>query len=273
MYCLSIIYWVISIITSGAIFGLCGWYNEWYLYIVTLIMIPVLYVVCFGINVVILYIWSLFLNKKKDVTKPNLFYYWWVRQICHQLDVLSRTKVVINGQEKLPLEKYLLVSNHISMFDAIVVVDKIKSQPILGITKIENEKIPICGPFIHEAGFIALDRSNARKAVSAIKKANSYIENNWCNMFVYPEGTRSKDGSLLEFHAGSFNIAYRVNAPVVVCNFVGTDKISKNFPFKSTKVTLDIIKVIYPNEYQDLNTQGLADMARNIILEFQNKEK
>lgn len=272
MYCLSIVYWLISLATSGLLFGLCGWYNHWYLYIVAIVLIPVFYVVCFGINVVILFFWSLFLSKKKDVTKPNMFYYWWVRQICHQLDVLSRTKITIVGEEKLPKENFLTVSNHLSMFDAIVMVDRFKSQPILGITKMENEKIPICGPFIHNAGFIALDRSNARKAITAIKKANSFIENKWCNIFVYPEGTRSRTEEMLPFHAGSFNIAYRINAPVVVCNIKGTEKISKNFPFRGNKVRLDIIDVIYPESYQNMNTQQLADMARNMIIEFQNKE-
>ena len=268
MYFLSVLYLLISIITSGTIFTLCGWYNYWYLYIVAVILVFVLYVVCFGVNVVILFIWSLFLSKKKDVTKPNKLYYWWVRQICHQLDVLSRTKVTINGEEKLPKDNFLLVANHISMFDAIIIVDKLKSQPILGITKMENEKIPVCGPFIHSAGFIALDRSNARKAIYCIKKANTFIENKWCNIFVFPEGTRSKDGELLEFHAGSFNIAYRVDAPVVVCNITGTDMIKKNFPFKKNKVTLDIIDVIYASDYQNMNTQGLADMAKEMITNF-----
>lgn len=272
MYCLSIIYWLISFISSGLIFGLCGWYNYWYLYIVALILIPVFYGICFVVNIVILFFWSLFLSKKKEVNKPNMLYYWWVRQICHQLDIFSRTKVIISGEDKLPNEHFLVVSNHLSMFDAIVMIDRFKPQPVIGITKMENENIPICGPFIHNAGFIALDRSNARKAIGAIKRANSFIENKWSNIFVYPEGTRSKTDEMLPFHAGSFNIAYRINAPVVVCNFKGTNKISKNFPFKSTKVNLDIIDVIYPESYQSMNTQELADMARNMIIEFQNKE-
>ncbi len=273
MYCFSIVYWIISILTSALLFTFGQWYDRWYLYIVAVVLIPIIYALCFGVTIIFLFIWSLFLSKKKDVTKPNRFYYWWVREVCHQLDVFSRTKVIINGEDKIPNEHFLMVSNHISMFDAIVVVDKMKAQPILGITKMENEKIPICGPFIHNAGFIALDRSNARKAITAIKKANSFIENKWSNIFVYPEGTRSKDGSLLDFHAGSFNIAYRVNAPVVVANFTGTNMISKNFPFKRNKAIIDIIDVIYPEQYQNMNTQELANIARNMIVEFQNKEK
>lgn len=36
--------------------------------------------------------------------------------------------------------------------------------------KKENEKLPICGKFIYNAGFISLDRSDAHQAVKAIKK-------------------------------------------------------------------------------------------------------
>ena len=47
------------------------------------------------------------------------------------------------------------------------------------ITKKENEKLPICGKFIYNAGFISLDRSDAHQAVKTIKKAADFIANDW----------------------------------------------------------------------------------------------
>lgn len=267
----TVIFSILSLATVVSMFMLFELYEHWYLYIVGVVALPLVYFVWACIAVVFLFVWSLFLNKKEEVTKFNKFYYFMVRQVCYQLDICSRTKIVVRGEEKIPSGRCLVVSNHVSMFDAIAVIHKFKSQPLICVTKMENENIPICGPFIHKAGFIALDRTNAHKAVKAIKQASDYIINDWASIYICPEGTRSKTNELLPFHGGSFKIAYKANVPTVVCNFTNTDKIHKNFPFRRTVVYLDIIDVIDPSVYKEINTNDLALKCHDMILDFQNK--
>ena len=272
MYVFTIILWLLSLLTSSSFLIFFEWNDKWYLILVSVLLLPILYVVWAAILLTIIFIWSLFLSKKKEITKPSKFYYFFVREVAHQIDLLGRVKVVVRGEEKLPKEKSMIVSNHLSMFDAVCIVDKIKSQPLMCISKMENLRIPICGPFIYNAGFIPLDRSNAQKAVKCIQRAASYIENDSAHIYICPEGTRSKSGELLPFHAGSFKIATKSNAPIVVCNFKNTDLVHKNFPWKKTVVYLDIIEVIYPEQYKGKNTTQIAEECSLIIGNFQKKE-
>ena len=272
MYIFTILLWLLSILSSSSLLYFAHWYEKWYLILTATVLLPVFYAVWALILLTIIFIWSLLLGKRKNVDNPSKFYYFFVREITHQIDIFARVKVIISGEDKLPNQKCMIISNHLSMFDAICIVDKFKLQPLSCVTKIENERIPICGPFIHNAGFIPLDRTSPQKAVKCIQRAANCISSDLSHIYICPEGTRSKSGELLPFHAGSFKIATKTNAPIVICNFKNTNMVHKNFPWKRTKVYLDIIDVIYPEQYSDKNTQQIADLCRQIIENYQNKE-
>ena len=76
------------------------------------VAVPIFYLVWFLIYIIILFVWSLFINKKKEINKPNKFYYWILRQTSTQLVFLSNTKVHVSGLEKIPdNQRVLFVSN------------------------------------------------------------------------------------------------------------------------------------------------------------------
>ena len=84
-------------------------------------------------------------------------------------------------------------------------------------------------------------------------------------MAVYPEGTRSKTGELGPFHAGSFKIAQRGNVPVVIAAIRGTEEVHRHFPFRPTRVALDILDVIPAERVKAMSTQELAAYSREKI--------
>ena len=84
-------------------------------------------------------------------------------------------------------------------------------------------------------------------------------------MTIFIEGTRTKTGKLLPFHAGSFKIAQRGNAPVVVAAIQGSEKVGRNFPFRRTVVNLDILEVIPAEKVKAMSTQELSACCRNRI--------
>ncbi|MBS5853221.1 MAG: lysophospholipid acyltransferase family protein [Bacilli bacterium] len=270
---LSILFWIISIISAILIYFCTSLSSHWYLFLIPIILVPLLYLLCFLIYILILYIWSLFLNTKKDIKKPHNLYYFFVEQTNYLIIKLSRTKVIINGLNKLPSDKhFLVISNHLSNFDPMLIIYSLKKHPMICITKKENEKLPICGKFIYNAGFISLDRSDAHQAVKAIKKATDFITNDWSNIHICPEGTRSKSGELLEFHPGSFKIAMKAKSPIVVCCLQNTNHIHKNSPWKKTYVNLDILDTLDYQDYENLNSTELSTKVRNMISDYQTKK-
>ena len=231
---------------------------------------PFFYLLCFLFYILILYIWSLFLHTKKDIKKPNKLYYFLVEQTNYLVIRLSRTKVIIHGLNKLPKDKhFLVISNHLSNFDPMLIIYSLKKHPMICITKKENEKLPICGKFIYNAGFMSLDRSDAHQAVNAIKKAADFIANDWGNIHICPEGTRSKSGELLEFHPGSFKIAMKAKSPIVVCCLQNTNQIHKHFPWKRTYVNLTILDILEYQDYENLNSTQLSIKVRQMISDYQ----
>lgn len=233
--------------------------NPWYWFLL-IVFIPVGYALAFLVYIIYLFIVSLFIDSKKDRMKINRFALWHVPQVCTQLLLFGRAKLHVSGKEKIPQDgkKFLIVSNHLSNFDQIAINFVFRHYPFLCITKPGNIAIPVAGPWMEWAGYIPINREDAFEGVKSILKAIGYIKRNDCSICIAPEGTRSKDHLLHEFHPGSFKIATKAECPVVVVALRDTYKIAKRFPWRSTDIFLDIIDVIEPSEFQDGNTVELS---------------
>ena len=208
---------------------------------------------------------TIFLPKKDPIDKPRNFY-GIIQFVCDWAMTALRVKIHFKGMEKFPDEPFVLVSNHISNFDPVVVLAKVKGRKIAFISKPSNFKIPVAGPYTHNAGFLAIDRENAMRAMRTIKRASELVVSEQMIMGIYPEGTRNKTGEgLLEFKEGAFLLAKRANAPVVVVTTKGTDKIAKRMVFRSTKVELEVIEVIDKETIKELKLSEISAHVRDSI--------
>ena len=273
MYILTIILWILSIATSTTVLFTTGLYTEWYFILIFIAAIPVLYIVWFLLYMLFVTILSFFCNKEEDVEKPNIFFYETIRQFFHQVFVFGKVKTIYNGLEKLPKERALYISNHLSGYDSLVLSDSFPKQPFIPVSKKELKDFFVVGPLVAKAGYLILDRENAKQAVKTFQKAQSYITNDQSDVYICPEGTRSRTGEMLPFHAGSFKIAYKANCPIVVMNLTNINKINKNLFRRKTIAIVDVLDVLYPEDYKHMNTQELAEKTRNMILEFQESKK
>ncbi|MBE6699753.1 MAG: hypothetical protein E7584_05910 [Ruminococcaceae bacterium] len=212
----------------------------------------------------VLWFSTIFLPKKDPIEKTlNVYGLIWF--VCDWITTLLRIKIDFRGMEQFPNEPFVLVSNHISNFDPVVVLAKVKGRKIAFVSKPSNFKIPAVGPYIHEAGFLAIDRQNAMRAMRTIKRAAELVVSEQMIMGIYPEGTRSKSGELLEFKEGAFLLAKRAQAPVVVITTKGTNQIAKNKILKSSKVELDVIEVIDKETVQNMKLNELSAHVRESI--------
>ena len=207
---------------------------------------------------------TIFLPKKDPIDKPRNFY-GIIQFVCDWAMTCLRVKIRFDGMEKFPKEPFVLVSNHVSNFDPVVVLAKVKRRKIAFISKPSNFKIPVAGPYTHNAGFLAIDRQNAMKAMRTIKRASELVVSEQMIMGIYPEGTRSKTGELLEFKEGAFLLAKRAKAPVVVITTKGTDKIAKRMVIRSTKVDLNVIEIIDAETVQSMKLSDLSAHVRESI--------
>lgn len=187
--------------------------------------------------------------------------------IADLLCTLGLMKISVTGKEKLPeVSHFLIVSNHRSAADPMALYKGLREYAIGFISKPSNMALPLLGKMAYGAGFLAIDRENDRKALKTILAAAGYIKKGICSVAIYPEGTRSRNGELLPFHAGSFKIAQKASAPVVVVCTSGTEKQGENLKkLRKTHIRLDILELIDPERVQSMSSVELADYSRDLI--------
>ena len=173
---------------------------------------------------------------------------------------------VITGLEKIPEDsRFLFVCNHRSMYDPLIIMDKLRKYNIAFISKPSNFKIPFIGRPGYAAGYLPIDRENNREALKTILTAADYMKRDLCSIGIVPEGTRSKTEDLLPFHAGSFKTAQKASVPIVVASIRGTEKLKHMKPFPTTPVYLDILECIPAETVKDMRTDKLSEHVQDLI--------
>ena len=222
--------------------------------------------VIFSLLFVIWLLIYLALYDKSKGPKPNKFHDHLTKRICEMVCQLFGVRLHIKGLEKLPLDKTCLyVSNHLSNFDPVCEIWALRYISFSVIYKNNLDKVPFLGKFLYRGNHISIDRDNNRKGLESIIKAIRIIEKKESNVLVYPEGTRSKTGNISSFHSGVFKIAQKAKCPSVVMVLENSDVIKKR-RFRTTHVYLDILRVIEYEEFKDLNTNDIANIIHEDIV-------
>ena len=227
---------------------------------------------CIIFALLLLLVSSLCLPNKEKPPKKSKAACWIIREACIAIRQLARVKVEATGLEKIPEGPFLLLSNHRSMLDPIIAISVFWRHPMAFLTKAENMKIPVAGPYIRLGDFLTIDRSDPRSAIKTIRDAAELIRRDDISYGVYPEGTRNKTNEpLLPFHDGIPMIAQKAGVPIVVLCTKNTADITKRFPFRRTRVPFDVLHVYSAEEVASRRSTDLSEEIRNMILEHLEK--
>lgn len=117
---------------------------------------------------------------------------------------LSGVNVDVEGQQHLaPSGGYIFVSNHQSMFDIPIFGGILSNHIPRFVSKKSLAKgIPTVSLYLREGGHALIDRGNREQALTAIADMGAWCEERGVAAVIFPEGTRSRDGSL-----GSWKVA------------------------------------------------------------------
>jgi 1-acyl-sn-glycerol-3-phosphate acyltransferase len=138
--------------------------------------------------------------------------------------LLAGVRLEVQGVENLPRGNTVIyMPNHQSNFDILALQAGLPGQ-FRWLAKEELFRIPFFGLAIRRIGDIPIDRSNRKKAFQSIAEASRRIAGG-TSVVVFPEGTRSPDGSLLPFKKGAFVLAIKSQVPVVPVAIRGSREI------------------------------------------------
>ncbi|OGP71890.1 MAG: hypothetical protein A2W09_07380 [Deltaproteobacteria bacterium RBG_16_50_11] len=136
----------------------------------------------------------------------------------------NRVKVTVKGLEHLKREgPYVFMANHQGSYDIFVLLGHLPYQ-FKWLAKKELFSIPFFGWAMSAAGYISIDRQGTRKTVEAMNEAAEKIHGGM-SVVVFPEGSRSPDGSIQPFKKGGFTLAIKSRVPIVPIAITGSREI------------------------------------------------
>jgi len=187
---------------------------------------------------------------------------WFGRRVIEILDV----QLTATGIERVPMGRaYVYMSNHQSHLDIPMLYATLPSPTIRMLAKKELFEIPLWGRGLKAAEYISVDRSNHEAAMRSIETAARLVRDG-VSIYLAPEGTRSRDGSIGKLKKGGFHLALGTGAPIVPVAISGTiDILPRGGKVMRTGVPVKVtIGAPIPVEGRDL--EALMSEVRDFLL-------
>jgi 1-acyl-sn-glycerol-3-phosphate acyltransferase len=138
--------------------------------------------------------------------------------------MIARTALLdvrVHGAEHLRAgESYVFLSTHQSWMDIPVMLGYLPAQLRIA-AKREVFHIPFLGWHLRRAGHIPINRGSTAESIASLQRAARLLGGG-VSAFLFPEGTRTRDGSLQPLKKGGFRLAVESGLPVVPVTIKGT---------------------------------------------------
>ncbi|MBI4617669.1 MAG: AMP-binding protein [Planctomycetes bacterium] len=189
-----------------------------------------------------------------------------VRAASRAVLFLARIPVRVEGRERLPAGPFVLVSNHTSYADVLVLSAVLPRGPSY-VAKREFLGSALARIPLARLGALFVERFDAEQGVEDAKHVSDAVAAG-ATLAVFPEGTFQRRPGLLPFRTGAFAIAAERRLPVVPVALRGTRSVlvdSQWFP-RWGEVAVTIGEPIPPDGADWSAAIRLRDRAREVIL-------
>ena len=138
--------------------------------------------------------------------------------------MIARTALLdvsVHGAEHLRAgESYVFLSTHQSWMDIPVMLGYLPSQLRIA-AKREVFRVPFLGWHMTRSGQIPINRGSTAESIESLRRAARLLAGG-VSAFLFPEGTRTRDGSLQPLKKGGFRLALESGLALVPVTIVGT---------------------------------------------------
>ena len=201
------------------------------------------------------------------------FFGWIGQKWAKTLLSIGAINYSVHGLENLNKDSnYVFASNHESALDILLVFAGLPYH-IVFISKIELKKIPLFGLAMIAGGHFFVDRSNHKKSMESLDKAKDSMKKTPRSIILYPEGTRSIDGSIQSFKKGGLVMAMNMGLPVVPIAMCGTREAMQKKGLKLSKYPLEL-RIGKPIETSGINYEQrneFVDEVRKSVIRLKSE--
>ena len=192
----------------------------------------------------------------------------WLRRWGRLIRILTFINLRVTGRENFPSPPYVVVSNHTSYIDTVLMYSIIPDYFVF-LGKSELRYWPLFRIFFRSGMNIAVERNSVRGATQAAREAVKKLDKGE-SVAIYPEGGILHDvPELSRFKNGAFKIAMETDVPIVPVVLFNTYKIMEsNYSISSARPGVARAKVLPPvstKEYTDKDLVTLRKDVRNRI--------
>lgn len=191
----------------------------------------------------------------------------WVRKMANSVFFLSRIKLEIEGLNNIPNEHTIIVANHASYIDGII-LHAVLPVKFTFVIKSEMKNVPLANFLFKRVGSRYVERfkpkgtyRDARKLIKAGAEGES--------LAIFPEGTFTEKKGLDKFRTGAFLTAIKSNMPIVPLVIQGSREIlpaNKYLPVKGV-LKIKVLKSINTKDGTKMSSKELKDIVRKKILD------
>ncbi|TQC54042.1 1-acyl-sn-glycerol-3-phosphate acyltransferase [Mycoplasmopsis mucosicanis] len=183
-------------------------------------------------------------------------------------------KVDVSGLENLPKAPAILMPNHKSNIDPLLIIAALEKKDYSRqggnkiatfLAKIELQKRRIVRNTLELIDTVFINRANPRQSVLAIKKLGDFVKTKKTYGVVFPEGTRIKEDGLGEFKGGAVAVAQSHYLPIVPVAISDTRDALNKHRHKKLIIKVEFLKSLKPVEFIKMERQSIANKVKESI--------
>jgi acyl carrier protein len=179
-----------------------------------------------------------------------------------------RIPISAKGLNRLPPEPHVLLVNHASFLDSIVLTAILSPTP--GYTYVAKRELmnqPLFDAVLKGLGTIFVERFDAKRSAADLGLMVEALEARK-SLLVFPEGTFSREAGLKPFHTGAFLAAAKANVPVTVAGLAGTRAVLRGETWlpRRSSIQFEVGSIISPRAGDWVAAAQMSAVARKAMV-------
>lgn len=189
--------------------------------------------------------------------------------VAENLCALHGVRSIVHGAP--PREPCVLVANHISYFDPLVIACHAQ---LTAIAKREVQSWPVVGELCKKLGVLYVDRDDAQCGARVLREAMTALEKG-ISVLVFPEGTTTRGDRVLPCKRGIFGAALHGGWPIVPvalryersdAPWVGDDLFLPHYLRTMTHACTRVsVEFLSPLAQRNRTAEQLAEQAQHVL--------
>ena len=181
-------------------------------------------------------------------------------------------KIDVQGTEKVDFSRpHIFAANHQSLLD-VAVLYAMLPVPLLFVLKRELSRVPFLGWYVTAMGMILVDRNRRRRSLEALEECRQRLSSGH-SILLFPEGTRSRDGSIGHFKPGIFAPVIETGVDIVPVMLDGPGKVLPpgGFRIRPGVIRVRLGRPVPTASYTVEDRRALADRVWQEVVELRRQ--